>query len=95
MTIVVEAYGASTDPATIFIQARAVAGVERPGVKLPTEALVTVYAASEGAVWGAAGGLIVSQGFSSLSLAGGVVGGLLGFVLARWYLPRVRGSASD
>lgn len=81
-----------TDLATVLTPNYATLVVERPGIKLPTEVPVYVYAVTEGAVWGAAGGLILSQRFTTLSLGGGVVGGVLGFVAARWYLPRVRGT---
>lgn len=80
------------DLATVLVPNYAPLAVERPGIKLPTEVPVYVYAVTEGAVWGAAGGLILSQGFTALSLGSGIVGGVLGFVVARWYLPRVRGT---
>lgn len=65
--------------------------MERPGITLEGVIPTYVYVASEGAAWGGAIGLVVTQGFTQVTFGMALLGAVLGFAIARWYLPRVRG----
>ena len=65
--------------------------MQRPGISIEGTIPVFAFAATEGAVWGTAAGLIVTGGSIEPALGLGALGAVVGLIAAIWYLPHVRG----